>query len=321
MRSTGELIGGLEHLIAKTAELTDVSAKMEPRAVTESGKRSLAAFKAREAATDAAALAKADLNAKTADYVAGLRVQIESERAATQALRDKADATLAVRGDTRAYQQAIDDAKDALKKNGKTLDDHTAKGRANGAALDALAASVKATTDNTLKSTGSQVKANEVLGQGRQQLINAAVQFGRTKAQATAYADSVLGIPKNWTTKVKAEAAQAQETLRETNRLLAGIHSKTVTVTLATRVFDSGGLLRKGYGGLGQGQGVLKGASGVSFEATAPGQNARTQPAAQPQVSIDSRVFLDGAPFYALVSNTVQDSASRSAWRARTGRR
>ena len=55
--------------------------------------------------------------------------------------------------------------------------------------------------------------------------------------------------------------------------------------------------------------------------AFAMGGGGSTQAARQPIVNVDSRVYLDGQVISAIARTSVSDSASRSAWRARNGRR
>jgi hypothetical protein len=65
------------------------------------------------------------------------------------------------------------------------------------------------------------------------------------------------------------------------------------------------------------------GAAGQSFAFAAPGGGGRTQPArpvASP-VTVENRVMLDGAPFYAMTSTAVRSGLDRQAFRARVGRR
>ncbi|WP_435589810.1 hypothetical protein [Micromonospora aurantiaca (nom. illeg.)] len=120
------------------------------------------------------------------------------------------------RAASRDYQAAIDAVKDSLKENGRTLDDNTAKGRANNTVLDNLATAAKnnaskiyeqtAATGNT---TLAQKLATKAWNDGRASLVKAYLQFDNNIGRANAYADSVMGIPKNWTTTAKVDTGAA----------------------------------------------------------------------------------------------------------------
>lgn len=107
----------------------------------------------------------------------------------TDAIKDNVEklnaqynASLRLRGDKRAFQAAIDDATDALKRNGKTLDIHTEKGRANQQALDNIASAALA--------VGGDME------QGRAAYIRAATAMGMSKKAAAELADK-LGLIKS----------------------------------------------------------------------------------------------------------------------------
>jgi len=105
---------------------------------------------------------------------------------------------------TIAYEAAIDAVTDSIKTNGKTLDDHEPKGRANKAAYNDLAkaamATAEATAAETLASQGSAAAQDSLqasLSQSYKDLITAAGQFGITGDAADDMARKALGIPKN----------------------------------------------------------------------------------------------------------------------------
>jgi hypothetical protein len=116
-----------------------------------------------------------------------------------EALLDVND-VLAGRANMRAYQEAIDAATQSLKDNGKTLDDNTEKGRANNAALDAIASSALQVAE-TLRA-GPQRKT--FLAGARQEFLQAAESMGMGERAARSLARQ-LGLLGGMKAKPKVE--------------------------------------------------------------------------------------------------------------------
>lgn len=178
------------------------------------------------------------------------QAQADAASAATKAMKDYTDAAvssglivLSERDAVRGFRQALDDAKAALKSNGKTLDTHTQKGRDNQKALDDVAQAArdqaKAIFDSTQKTKGdgpAQKAFRRSLLDSRDALIQTGVRFGLTRKQATDYADSVLNIPPARSTKVTLKGAKAATDAAATlRRQLLAIKDRTVTVDVITR--------------------------------------------------------------------------------------
>ena len=96
---------------------------------------------------------------------------------------------LSGRAGLRDYQAAIDDFTTSLLQNGHTLDVHTAKGRANQAALDNIA-----NTALRLAPTLSAVDRVPFMARARRQFIAAAQAAGMGEKAARRLANSVLGL-------------------------------------------------------------------------------------------------------------------------------
>lgn len=127
----------------------------------------------------------------------------------TAAQRQNLDAMRAVRSERLAaanaeigYQQAIDDATAAAKKNGKTLDITTQKGRDNKTALLNLAAAWNQQSDATKASAGAHKAAIA-------EFVRAATQMGMNADKARAYAKRLLEIPPKRKTIIEADTSQA----------------------------------------------------------------------------------------------------------------
>ena len=115
---------------------------------------------------------------------------------------------------------------------------------------------------------------------------------------------------------LRASAKDIEGTTRNVQAAIDRLHGKIIPVTVSvdlSQYYRAKALAGRGI--------MVPLAGGVSFEATAPGQLARTGGPAPSTVQVDNRVYLDGAPFYAMVSSEVSQSTRREAWRASTGRR
>jgi hypothetical protein len=138
------------------------------------------------------------------------------------------------------YQEAIDRATASIKDNGKSTDANTAKGRANRSALLALAQAgqqrAQSQYDQTAATKGTSAAegvAARAYAESRSKLIAVARQMGMNKAEANAYANRIMAIPKSWNTKIKADTAAALAAIRGVRTGLAGIpNSKTVTIAM-----------------------------------------------------------------------------------------
>ena len=134
-----------------------------------------------------------------------------ASKAMVDALQKVNNAFLELRGGERGYEAAIDDATKALKENGLTLDIHTEKGRANGEALDKVAASAQTMMSDMAKNGASAGQVASQYASSRAELVKMAESFGMTAAEAGKYADKALQIPKEVKTKVDLEADAAKK--------------------------------------------------------------------------------------------------------------
>lgn len=174
----------------------------------------------------------------------------------------------------RAFQQAIDDGKDAFEGKVKRLDLGTERGREYSAALDTIAKAAQTSAQAIYDNTGSQELANRKIKEGRDALYAQARQYGLTDAQARAYVDSVLAIPKQWTTKVNADVAAAKAALRDTKDILLSLRNRKLTVTVVQKMikdndytgiargYEEGGEIRNLPGPRGKDSGFIRAARG-----------------------------------------------------------
>ncbi|WBC13441.1 hypothetical protein O7600_20135 [Micromonospora sp. WMMA1998] len=131
----------------------------------------------------------------------------------------------------REFQAAIDEARDTFDKKVKSINLGTERGREYSAALDKIASTAKTSAQAIYDQTGSVDKANAKIDEGRNALYKQARQYGLSEGAAWAYVDSVLSIPKNWNTDIKA-TDKATPTINAINARIAAIKSKRVVITV-----------------------------------------------------------------------------------------
>lgn len=129
---------------------------------------------------------------KAAEGADTARTEIKSLR---EAIDEFAGQALDARAATRDFEEAVDAASESVKRNGKTLDTGTEKGRANQAALDAIASSAIRQAQATLTATGSQEQANVVTERGRAAFLRTATAMGMQAGKARELANKLFGIP------------------------------------------------------------------------------------------------------------------------------
>lgn len=152
-----------------------------------------------------------------------------------------------------AFEQSIDDVKEAVGKHATAL--KMANGELNlgseGAreaekALSTLAANTDAATTAAIEQGKSWEHVNGIYKRGRQAFIDSADAMGLTKAQAKALADAYIDIPDSKTTLLKMQAEDATRDLKSFNAALAASPgSKSVTLktlsTAAEKILESFG--------------------------------------------------------------------------------
>lgn len=148
----------------------------------------------------------------------------------TASLNKATGKVLDSRAAAREYQEALDGAAESLKENGKTLKTTSEKGRENQEALDRIAEAAARMRDAMIKAGKSNEEVREKTKGAREQLIQAARDFGLSKKEAEAYARKVLAIPPKAETKVATPGitnavSQTQDLLNK----LSQIDGKTVT--------------------------------------------------------------------------------------------
>lgn len=137
------------------------------------------------------------------------------------------------------YQAALDAVTESIKTNGKTTDDHTAKGRANLQVLREIKAAseakAQAAFDDAMATgnvVGAEKAAKAAYEAGRTQLIKARIAMGDSRAEAVAYANKIMKIPKSWSTKATIDTSTATKKLDTFIKKVTNADGKVVNVTV-----------------------------------------------------------------------------------------
>lgn len=265
-------------------------------------------FSSATAGVDDLGLSFQAASADAMDYAAGLAQAEAAVQGVYSANRDLYSSVTNVAG-------AFDTATAAAKKNGKTLDENTPKGRANRDALSAVATALQQNYDGYVKVNGAGAGASQLAEELRGKFVKLAEKMGASSGRAQQLASDLLGIPnvkRDVTVRTDAAAAAAEALKRK----LATIKDRTVYVNVA---FNQGRLnkveaqlSRINHAGL---------AGDTGWEGSAGGAGSRTGGAQQINVTSRVDVMLDGKPFRTMVDTAVRDSQDRTAWRTKVGTR
>lgn len=128
-----------------------------------------------------------------------------------KSLHDLNNTYLQMEGGVDGWEASIDSATSALKENGRTLDEHTEKGRANRSALRDMASSAQTALTSMADNGSSAGQVSAKYREMREQIIQSAMAFGRSRGEAEQYVSSVLKLPKQVKTKVDLEADAAEK--------------------------------------------------------------------------------------------------------------
>lgn len=120
------------------------------------------------------------------------------------------------------FEAAVDAATKSIKDNGRTLDVHTEKGRANRDALSALGAATDAAAAASRESTGSWQGAIRIYAEGEKKLVATAMAAGLTRKAAKQLADQLLHTP-NKTAMLKGDLSDLRAKLKDAEGKLASV--------------------------------------------------------------------------------------------------
>ena len=184
---------------ANQREIDSLQAKRDAMADTISAaEQAIGAGQQQAASSEAVAAANRDGADAAREGAAGL-TDLGNEAGQTtaklsdlvSAITNVGGALLGQRDAARGFEAAIDAASAALAKNGANLDITTEKGRANQAALDAIASSGAKAAAELLNTGASMEQVGAQVDTARAAFINAATGFGMSQSAASALADQL----------------------------------------------------------------------------------------------------------------------------------
>jgi TP901 family phage tail tape measure protein len=251
--SAGEAAKSFEQ-IKKTAEEQGVSVEELAKKFPQYAD----ALKAAEAASKTAAAEGKNLDGSLTDVGAAAEVAAERAEEIEKALEEiglAADGTvtdlvkftdalinagllqLSARDAARGFEAAIDAMAESLKENGRTLDTTTEKGRANEAALDAIAGAGFRSASAMAANGASQEDLQGNLKATHDRLVEAARQFTNTDEEAQALARDIMKIPPgvnidSWMSDQAKRMAQA--TTGELDKIDGRIVRTKTEITIET---------------------------------------------------------------------------------------
>jgi hypothetical protein len=188
------------------------------------------------AAAGATSTAKADTVQLTAAQVRHVRATLSAKVATdllTKSLEANNNATLSLMGGEDAWYSAVAAVSGAVKSNGRTLDVHSEKGRANRAVLEQLASAGLGYLSVIQRNNGVGPVFRRTLDQQWNKLYEAARRFGATRAEAHRYADEILKVPKALTTRVTTPGMDtARAKVQGLHRDINNLSNRKIRITV-----------------------------------------------------------------------------------------
>lgn len=250
-REMADRLGISQMDLAQSAATLAESVESEREALERAG----VILKQTEGATNDAADASrsaTDAYLSEADAVKGLRDELTS-------LIDRINEANDVGQDAitknARWQEALAGLNSQVEKNGTSLDQSTASGSANAAALADLASKALEAAAAQFEQDQATMSADEAtkkyidtLEAQRQAFFDAAVEAGYNADEVAALADQIFNLPDEKEINVLLKAAEAQRQLEIIEAGLNGLHDRTVRVTIQTSGTNTiTGLAEGGY--------------------------------------------------------------------------
>ena len=135
------------------------------------------------------------------------------------------DASLKLRSDRRGLKAAFDDAAESVKKNGKTLDENTEKGRANQEALDGIVQKGRDWAQDLKDQKKPQSEINAAMKKSRDSFIKAATAMGMSGSAAAQMATD-LGL-------VKDPATEAADRLKDLKKKAKELDGQNIKISVS----------------------------------------------------------------------------------------
>jgi hypothetical protein len=245
IQSTGVLVRTLTELYGAVKYISPLGEKMVDWLSDESKK-------SQEAATQTGGLSQQLRAGVVVQDQYGHAIQTTGSKMATleEQMRDVYDVSRNLFDAETDAAEAFDSLKKSIGENGKTLDIHTAKGRANRTALSNLVGVMNSQYKAYVDVNGQGIKANGIASSNYNSFIKAAAGLGISKRAAQEYATKLGLIPPKKNTDFHANTHDAEARAKALKAKIDAIKSKTVTVHVSvtgTERLDSAGHRIGGY--------------------------------------------------------------------------
>jgi TP901 family phage tail tape measure protein len=238
---TGEWIG---RALSEQTEAQNLSKELDDLSGEYSRSKEAAALQAEM--QEAAASATSGMSSATQDATGAIQDNTQAVEDQWQAMMDASGSVLSLRDAQRQAEAAYDDARDALEENGATLNQATAKGRANQAALDGIAAAGFDLVDSLRASGASLGDVAGAMATARKRFIETATAMGMGRREARALADQLGLIPANVTTNAVVNTGNALAQVATLDNTLNRIDGKVVTASVAIKQYGQAAMYAGG---------------------------------------------------------------------------
>lgn len=241
--------------------------------------------------------------------------------------REAAGEVLSQREAERQLIETFNDATNAVKENGRGIDNNTEAGRKNNAVLDKLAGDTYDLIDAQVKNNASSAQVAATMEKSRQKFIATAIGMGYTEKQAIALANELKLIPTSVQTRVSLNDAYARRRAQEFAKLIRDMPPEKL-ITLRVSTLGSGHhFADQATGGpMLPGRSYLVGERGPEIFTTPNGIGGRLFSNAQSVNMLGGgdtyvTVQIDGQEFRGLVRSEIRESnrSTRRAAMAGTG--
>lgn len=182
----------------------------------------------------------ADAQGKFGKQAQKVQAQLDVQAQSAKGLMDSLQALDQVNqdaynGETRLYD-AMAAGADIAKKKGASLNLNTDAGRRARDAMTAIAVATDSATAAFAKQSSSWGKVNAAYAKGHDALVADAMQMGKNRDQANAYADSLLHIPKE--VKIKGDVGDIESKIKRLEKDLKTA-SKSKTAKIKADITDA----------------------------------------------------------------------------------
>lgn len=246
-------------------------------------------------AAGGAAGAAVDPTADLASETGKVETAAEKAESALKTLQNTLNGLLGTQLDadeaTANLEASFDDAKKAIKDNGKTLDLHTPKGRANAAALRAIAKDASDAALAYAENGDGAAVVERKTERARKKFIETAIAMGASRTEAKLLADKYGLIPKEVATAVAVYGINDATT--QADALAKKLNDLRVPVGIHITVTRDGDLIGRGTGG-----GVPPKAPAKKKAASTPAGATKTRTSGSPVADASGAGFASTGAVY-----------------------